>query len=117
MKKKSITTLISISLFTGCVGDRLDFRHQGDIYNKNSELFCINSKPGDNITYYLLSSSENNYQSPLIFEDNVNKKYPDTCLQIKLKQNVYYNIIYEMNNIKYRVDFTLDEKNNIKQGV
>lgn len=51
-----------------------------------------------------------------MFEDNINRKYPDTCLPIALKQNISYNIIYEMNNIKYRVDFSVDEKNNIKPG-
>ncbi|WP_408014951.1 putative T6SS immunity periplasmic lipoprotein [Rouxiella aceris] len=88
-----MTILLSIFLISGCVGDRLDFRHKGSVYKKNSNLLCIDSKPGDSITYYLLSSSKNNYHPPLMFEDNINRKYPDTCLPIALKQNISYNII------------------------
>ncbi|MFZ4832535.1 putative T6SS immunity periplasmic lipoprotein [Rouxiella sp. Mn2063] len=114
MKKLIIALILFIS---GCVGDRLDFRHEGSVYKKGNDSVCVTSKEGDNITYYLLSSSENNYSPPLLFEDNIERKYPNHCFDVKLKKGVTYNLIYEMNDIKYRVDFKLDDKSNIKQGV
>ncbi|MRT56810.1 hypothetical protein GJV11_11865 [Enterobacteriaceae bacterium RIT693] len=109
--------LVLIFLVSGCVGDRLDFRHAGTVYQKNSDVICIKSKEGDVITYYLLTSSEDTYRQSLFFENYVQKKYPDHCFNLTLKQDVTYNLLYEMNDVKYRVNFALDGVGGIKQGV
>jgi len=107
---------IFIFLISGCVGDRLDFRNPGAIYKKNNSSFCINSKEGDTLTYYLLTSSEDNYKDALVFEDHIENKYPNHCFNIIWKEDITYNLLYEMNDIKYRVNFKIDN-GQIKQGV
>lgn len=109
--------LILIFLISGCVGDRLDFRHAGTVYQKNSNVICIKSKEGDVITYYLLTSSEDTYRQSLFFADYVQKKYPDHCFNLTLKKDVTYNLLYEMNDVKYRINFALDGNGGIKQGM
>lgn len=109
--------LILIFLISGCVGDRLEFRNAGSIYQNNSDVICIKSKQGDVITYYLLTSSEDTYRQSLFFENYVQKKYPDHCFNLTLKKDVTYNLLYEMNDVKYRVNFALDSVGGIKQGV
>lgn len=104
-------------MLSGCVGDRLDFRHAGSIFKKNNDYICINSKKNDVITYYILSSSADTYREPLFFADNIVKKYPDHCFNLTLKKDVTYNLLYEMNDVKYRVNFALDPDGGIKQGV
>ncbi|VEB98615.1 Uncharacterised protein [Cedecea lapagei] len=108
--------LILIFLISGCVGDRLDFRNAGSVYQKNSKEICIKSKEGDVLSYYLLTSSADTYQHPLLFEDHIAKKYPDHCFNLTLKKDVTYNLLYEMNDVKYQVDFALDGVGGIKQG-
>lgn len=109
--------LVLIFLVSGCVGDRLEFRNAGSVYQKNSNGICIKSKEGDVITYYLLTSSEDTYRQSLFFEDHIAKKYPDHCFNLILKKYVTYNLLYEMNDVKYRVNFALDCIRGIKQGV
>ncbi|NIF58911.1 hypothetical protein F3J27_09285 [Enterobacter sp. Ap-916] len=113
---KHIVTLLAL-MISGCVGDRLDFRHAGSIFQKNNDYVCVNSKRGDVITYYILSSSEDNYQHPLFFENYIQKKYPDHCFNLTLKKDITYNLLYKMNDVKYRVNFALDDDGRIKQGV
>lgn len=113
--KKIIFLLVL--LISGCVGDRLDFRNEGAVYQKDNSSICVKSAEGDTITYYLLSSSENNYQKPLLFADHITKKYPEHCFNVTLKKDVIYNLLYEMNDVKYRVNFKLESDGKIKQGV
>ncbi|WP_336707949.1 MULTISPECIES: putative T6SS immunity periplasmic lipoprotein [unclassified Cedecea] len=113
---KYIVILLALML-SGCVGDRLDFRHAGSIFKKNNDYICVNSKRGDVITYYILSSSADTYREPLFFADNIAKQYPDHCFNLTLKKGVTYNLLYEMNDVKYRVNFALDDDGRIKQGV
>ncbi|WP_213716291.1 putative T6SS immunity periplasmic lipoprotein [Cedecea lapagei] len=108
--------LLLVLLISGCVGDRLEFRNAGTVYQKNSDVICIKSKEGDVITWYLLTSSEDTYRQSLFFADYVQKKYPDHCFNLMLKKDVTYNLLYEMNNVKYRVNFALDGGGGIKQG-
>ncbi|WP_336983527.1 MULTISPECIES: putative T6SS immunity periplasmic lipoprotein [unclassified Cedecea] len=109
--------LVLIFLISGCVGDRLEFRNAGTVYQKNSNVICIKSKEGDVITYYLLTSSEDTYRQSLFFENYVQKKYPDHCFNLTLNKGVTYNLLFRMNNVKYRVNFALDDDGRIKQGV
>jgi len=102
---------------SGCVGDRLEFRNKGEVFFKDGQFLCIKSMPGDTLTYYLLSSSENNYSPPLRDGVDINVKYPATCLHdITLKKNVFYDLSYILNDIKYKAEFSVDENNNIKSG-
>ncbi|CNL85270.1 putative T6SS immunity periplasmic lipoprotein [Yersinia aldovae] len=99
--------LILCALLVGCVGDRLDFRNKGDVLiHKNS--ICIKAKSGDTLTYYLLSSSTDNYEKPLEVGTNVSKKYPDICIFTTLENNTAYDLIYVLNGGKYRVEFSIN---------
>lgn len=107
--------LILCVLLTGCVGDRLDFRNKGDAFiDKNS--ICVKAKPGDVLTYYLLSSSINNYEKPLEVGTDVSKKYPDICIFTALENNTDYDLIYVLSGEKYRVEFSIDGKGVISEG-
>jgi hypothetical protein len=107
--------LILCVLLTGCVGDRLDFRNKGDVFiDKNS--ICVKAKSGDVLTYYLLSSSINNYEKPLEVGTDVSKKYPDTCIFTALEKNTAYDLIYVLNGDKYRVEFFIDGKGKVSEG-
>ena len=111
---KVIVMLIFVSLLSGCVGDRLDFRHKGEVFQQDRSRICVKSMPGDTMSYYLLSSSENNYAPPLVTENHINNKYPDTCINVTLKENVSYDLIYILSDVKYRASFTLDGSHNIR---
>jgi hypothetical protein len=111
---KVIVMLIFVSLLSGCVGDRLDFRHKGEVFQQDRSKICVKSMPGDTMSYYLLSSSENNYAPPLLTENHINNKYPDTCINVTLKENVSYDLIYILSDVKYRASFTLDGSHNIR---
>lgn len=115
--KKIITLFTLVTALSGCVGDRLEFRNKGTVYLEGNRLICIKSTPGDILTYYLLSSSENNYAPPLAVEVDIKRAYPDTCINsITLKENVDYDLTYILNDIKYRAEFTLD-KSSSEKGV
>ncbi|WP_146000847.1 putative T6SS immunity periplasmic lipoprotein [Chimaeribacter arupi] len=108
--KGIITLFIVVMTLSGCVGDRLDFRNKGTVYLEGNRLVCIKSTPGDRLTYYLLSSSENNYAPPLAVEVEINRTYPDTCINsITLKENVAYDLNYILNDVKYKAEFSLDK--------
>lgn len=113
---KYVVILLALIL-SGCVGDRLDFRHAGSIFKKNNDYICVISKKDDVITYYILSSSADTYREPLFFADNIAKKYPDHCFNLTLKKGITYNLLYEMNDVKYRVNFEVEGDGKIKQGV
>ncbi|HHL2498293.1 TPA: putative T6SS immunity periplasmic lipoprotein [Yersinia enterocolitica] len=107
--------LILCVLLTGCVGDRLEFRNKGDaLIDKNS--ICVKAKSGDVLTYYLLSSSTDNYEKPLEVGTDVNKKYPDICIFTALKNNTTYDLIYVLNGEKYRMEFSIDGSGIISEG-
>lgn len=106
MIKKYLLYLLFF-LLTGCVGDRLSF-HQAGSATVNENRICITSFPGDTLEYYSLSSSENKYEKPLLMEDNIARKYSDTCISLMLKNNTNYELIYELNGKKYRFEFITD---------
>ncbi|WP_413081216.1 putative T6SS immunity periplasmic lipoprotein [Yersinia thracica] len=107
--------LILCVLLTGCVGDRLEFRNKGDaLIDKNS--ICVKAKSGDVLTYYLLSSSTDNYEKPLEVGTGVNMKYPNICIFTVLKNNTDYDLIYVLNGGKYRIEFSIDGKGVISEG-
>lgn len=84
MKKYSYFLVMFI--ITGCgPGDRLVFRHPGEVRIVDQHL-CICSSPGDHLSYYSLSYSADQYQNPLAYEDNIDRKFPDTCIVADLKK-------------------------------
>ena len=91
-------------LLAGCVGDRLEFRNKGDAVVDNDSI-CIISKPGDVLTYYLLTSSTDNYQKPVAVSTNIQKRHPATCIKYDVKFPAKYSLIYILNNKKYRFEF------------
>ncbi|WP_294900022.1 putative T6SS immunity periplasmic lipoprotein [Tatumella sp. UBA2305] len=94
-------------LLSGCTGDRLVFRNKGNaVVSKDS--ICITSKPGDVLEYYMLSYSVNNYHPPLNMEEDIAKKYPETCIKTELKNNAAYGLIYTMSGKNYRFEFNID---------
>ncbi|MBT0723807.1 hypothetical protein HH682_04990 [Rosenbergiella sp. S61] len=83
------------------------FRDKGDaVVLKNS--ICIASESGDVLDYYMLSYSVNNYHPPLIMEDDIAKKYPNTCIKIELVNNADYGLVYTINGRNYRFEFNID---------
>ncbi|MDV5141385.1 putative T6SS immunity periplasmic lipoprotein [Chimaeribacter arupi] len=113
--KRAVIPLIFTLSLSGCVGDRLEFRDKGTVYLEGNRLVCIKSTPGDRLIYYLLSSSENNYAPPLAVEVEINRTYPDTCINsITLKENVAYELSYILNDVKYKAEFILDKNSTIK---
>ena len=112
MKKYSYFLVMFI--ITGCgPGDRLVFRHPGEVRIVDQHL-CIRSSPGDHLSYYSLSYSADQYQNSLAYEDNIDRKFPDTCIVADLKKTADYNLLYIINGIKYRVDFSINEKGDLK---
>lgn len=75
----------------------------------------MQSSPKDVLRFYLLTSSEDHYKRQLLSEEYIEKENPDTCIYIRLKNNINYNVIYIMNDDKYRADFSLDENNNLTE--
>lgn len=94
-------------LLVGCVSDRLTFHQAGDATVSDTHI-CIVSPPGGILTYFSLSSSQNNYDEPLLKEDNIAKKYPDTCIPFVLKTDTRYELIYEISNERFRFEFITD---------
>ncbi|MBT0728152.1 hypothetical protein HGT73_12340 [Rosenbergiella australiborealis] len=100
---------LSFMLFflSGCIGDRLVFRDKGDaVVLKNS--ICIASEPGDIVGFYMLSYSVNNYHPPLVMEDGIARKYPNTCIKVELVNNSDYGLVYTINGKNYRFEFNID---------
>ncbi|WP_146001014.1 putative T6SS immunity periplasmic lipoprotein [Chimaeribacter californicus] len=113
--KRAVIPLIFILSLSSCVGDRLEFRNKGTVYLEGNRLICIKSTPGDILTYYLLSSSENNYAPPLAVAVDIKRAYPDTCINsVTLKENVAYDLNYILNDIKYKAEFSVDKSSTIK---
>jgi len=81
---------------SGCTGDTLSFRHQGDARIKNNGI-CIKTSPDNILEFYLLSSSLDNYQKPLVLGDGIAKKHPDTCIKADLKKAADYDLMYMLN--------------------
>lgn len=94
-------------LLTGCAGDRLAF-HQAGNATVSENRMCIVSAPDDILEYYSLSSSENSYVVPILTEDSIAKKYPDTCMDLILKSSTNYELIYVLSGEKYRFEFMTD---------
>lgn len=116
MKIKSIFILVAIIMLTGCpgAGDRLVFDKKGDaIINAGS--ICIKRFPGDQLDYYMLSSSENNYHEPLARNVDGESQNLNGCLPLKLKKNTHYELIYILNQKHYRVEFNTDDHLNIEE--
>ncbi|MFG1174438.1 putative T6SS immunity periplasmic lipoprotein [Erwiniaceae bacterium CAU 1747] len=99
--------MLSLFLLVGCAGDRLAFHKEGSAII-NERRICITSHPGDILEYYSLSSSENRYEAPVLTEDNVAKKYSDTCIPLMLKSSTNYELIYVLGGEKYRFEFITD---------
>ncbi|WP_435946536.1 putative T6SS immunity periplasmic lipoprotein [Dryocola sp. BD586] len=97
---------------SGCEGDRLTFRNGGDA-DVGNNLICIKSTAGDTLSYYNLSSSFNDYREPLVAESNIVKKFPDTCMKVRLRSGENYTLLYELNEKKYRFEFRIDEGGNV----
>ena len=106
MKATSFTIPIFL-LVAGCVGERLTFHNEGHAKVDENRI-CIKSHPGDILEYYLLNSSENNYEKPLSGGEDIEKKYPDTCIPLKLKGSTNYELMYILNKEKYRFEFKTD---------
>jgi len=106
--KKNIVIVLATLLLYSCGGDRITFSNRGDVYLLGSNLLCIKSKLGDTISFYSLSSSENRYSPALISEFEIDKKYPDTCIRVNLKNNFSYQLIYTMNDIDYGARFKIE---------
>ncbi|MGB8665083.1 MAG: putative T6SS immunity periplasmic lipoprotein [Serratia inhibens] len=111
---KNFMLCLFFFLLTGCVGDRLAF-HQAGHATVSENRICITASPGDILEYYLLTSSENNYEIPLSEEDNIAKKYPDTCIPLVLKNSTSYELIYELSGKKYRFEFKSDAHKKVKE--
>ncbi|MFZ4833183.1 putative T6SS immunity periplasmic lipoprotein [Rouxiella sp. Mn2063] len=113
MKKIIIAVFFTLFL-SACGSDRLAFSNRGEVYLLGNDLLCIKSKPGDVISFYSLSSSENKYYPALVSEFEINNKYPDTCIRVSLKKDVSYELIYTMNKVDYSAVFNL-ENDKLKQ--
>lgn len=111
MSKKCFLCLCGV-LLAGCVSDRLTFHQAGNATVSDTHI-CIISPPGEVLKYFSLSSSENNYTSPLVTRDNIAKKYPDTCVPFELKNTTQYELIYELDDTKFRFEFITDEDKKI----
>lgn len=109
---QSIALCFASCLLMGCVGDRLAFHDEGNAV-VNADRICISSSPGDTLEYYLLSSSVNHYAIPLATEDNIVRKYPDTCIAVNLKEDANYTLNYVLNGQNYRFEFTTDARKHV----
>ncbi len=112
---KILLLFFSLFLLAGCAGDRLAFHKKGRA-TVNENRVCIASTPGDILEYYSLSSSENSYALPILTEDNIAKKYHDTCIPLILKNSTNYELIYVLNGEKYRFEFITDAHNKVKKS-
>lgn len=101
--------LLIFIVLSGCVGDRLVFREKGDA-SVNKSSICIKSSSNDVLSYYNLSSSVNSYSKPLVAESNIIKEFPDTCIKVDLKPDEDYTLLYVLNSIKYRFEFSVDKR-------
>ncbi|HBZ17379.1 putative T6SS immunity periplasmic lipoprotein [Pantoea sp. NPDC088449] len=99
-------------LLSGCVGDRLSYHLKGDAFIGRNQL-CIKTVPEDQLEYYMLSSSENNYAKPLVVKDDVETKRLNTCIPFVLKEHESYELIYVLNGGKYRLEFKTDAHFNV----
>ena len=112
--KKLLIIIAITSTLVGCgVGDTMQYRTRGHVFLKGEDTVCLKSLPNDILNSYLLTSSEDHYKTTLLVENYINLPYPNTCMKINLKKNFSYNIIYIMNNQKFRVDFTLGDYNDL----
>jgi len=112
--RNSFLIVAIISILTGCgLGDRMEFSTRGHAFLKGPDIVCLKSLPNDVLKYYLVSSSEDHYKTVLLVENHINKIYPNTCINIKLKKNVSYDIMYIMNDEKLSVGFTLGNYNDL----
>ena len=111
---KIFLLFFSIFFLAGCAGDRLAFHKKGSA-TVNESRVCIASVPGDILEYYSLSSSENSYAVPILTEDNIAKKYHDTCMPLILKNSTNYELIYVLSGEKYRFEFITDAHNKVKK--
>lgn len=103
---------ILFCFISGCTGDTLIFRHQGDARIDVNSI-CVNSSPGDILEFYLLSSSFDNYRKPIVMEEHISRKYPDTCIISEIKNPADYDLMYVLNDKKYRLNFTVDQDGKI----
>ncbi|GLR11090.1 hypothetical protein COO59_15095 [Mixta theicola] len=109
---KKIMLLFLLILASCGSGDKLQFNLPGDA-NITLNSICINAKSGEILSYYLLSSSVNQYKKPLSMEDDIQKFYPNMCVFSRFEKNESYTLIYILDQKKYRVEFRVDHEGNI----
>lgn len=113
MKEFMIIVSIVCTL-SGCgFSDRMQYAKRGHVFLKEKDTVCLKSLPNDILNSYLLTSSEDHYKSTLLVENYINIPYPNTCMKVKLKKNVSYDIMYIMSHEKLSVDFTLGDYNDL----
>ncbi|WP_034947470.1 putative T6SS immunity periplasmic lipoprotein [Erwinia oleae] len=103
--KKFFLLFTSVFFLSGCwFQDSLVFKNPGYVYVYD-RFVCIKSSSGDSLNYFMISSPENRHMKPVRFGDNLNRKYPDTCILVVLTPGVEYTMLYILNGVKYRVVF------------
>ena len=104
---KAFFIMVISFLLNACTGDTLTFRHQGDALIKGDSI-CLTSSPGDVLSFYLLSSSLDNYRKPISMQEDISIKSPDTCIKSDVRKPANYDLMYIMDDTKYRVNFTVN---------
>lgn len=109
---KKIILLFLLFLVSCGSGDKLKFKLPGNAFIDLNSI-CIKAQPHEMLSYYLLSSSVNQYKKPILTEDNIQRFYPDTCVVNRFEKGEKYTLIYVLNQEKYRIAFKVDNQGNI----
>ncbi|WP_034947473.1 putative T6SS immunity periplasmic lipoprotein [Erwinia oleae] len=104
--KKSLFLFMVMMLLSGCgLQDYPVFRYQGEVFVPDDNLVCIKSASNDMLTFYTISSTEDDHKTDLAVGRDIKKQYPDTCIRLVLTPGVEYTMLYILNGVKYRVVF------------
>ena len=107
---KRILVLPLCLVLSGCPsGDHFNIG-QWRVVSVDHRRICFTVDKSDVLTRYHLGLNESGKETTILDSgyDPVSLAYPATCMNTELKTGSEYYVVYELNGIKYRYEFIID---------
>lgn len=110
--KNLIAITLAIFLLSACQSDadKIAFSEDGTAFIQNDSLCIGGGNESSVLSYYYLEQIKSEANIPLLNSGDRPLKisYPDNCFGVVLELGGKYSILYIMNDIKYRYNFTVN---------
>jgi hypothetical protein len=97
-------------LLSGCPGGNPISKQRSVFMQENVICFSVNRS--DVLNYYTISYEPERKYTVLYVAEGIHRSYPDTCIQIRLRNGYKYDIQYGLNGKKYSDGFFIDNDGN-----